>query len=822
MRIFSQKKILWLTPLIVLALAIAAPIPARFLERSTEPSTRILDRNGRELYEIRHPVRGSQQWVALTDIPESCVSGILAIEDRGFYSHAGLSLNGIARALWQNLSSGHVVSGGSTITQQVARLTLGSPSISLRASRSRTLGTKMLEALLALKLEQSLTKDEILERYLNTASFGHQATGIEAAADTYFGKTPRELSVAECALLTGLPQSPSALDPFAHFSDAKERQNRVLTAMEETNALSRAEAEEARAEPLTLTEDRFSIRAPHFVMWLMGERPGDLHSPSVRTTLDLDLQTKVERIVERKLSDLADQNVTSAAVVVLDAHTGDVLSLVGSADYFDQEHDGAVNVALASRQPGSALKPFTYALALSQGDTGTVGRDRRATAATTVADVQAQFFTQEGNPYTPRNYDYLEHGLIRYREALANSYNIAAVKVAERVGVGRLLGFLRSAGLSTLTETPEHYGLALTLGDGEVKLLELTQAYGIFPRGGETLPIRTLSSDPIRRGTDILDPKVAWLISDILSDPTARLAEFGESGPLSFDFPVAAKTGTTRNSRDNWTIGFTPDVLVGVWVGNADNTPMRDTSGVTGAGPIFHDVMLTAVKNLPPKDFSRPNGLTEATICALSGKLPTEFCPHTIDEWFIAGTEPKESDDLYRPFLIDTRNGLLANNNCVQTFVQQKAFAVFPKEVEKWARENGWPTPPTRLSPLCEERGDRSSVPSASSASSLHQSSADASDDAGQAVSSWIEITRPQNGDSFALDPMIPDAAETIIFEAHASSDIETIDWYVDGKKVGTDKAPDFRFTWKPHVGTFSVKAQAGTTFEQRTFEVVK
>lgn len=786
---FRIGQIILLTALVLLTGILLLPLPQRFLDRR-QSSVRILDRNGEELYELRKTTHGSQQWIALRDVPQSCISALLSIEDRGFYTHAGVSLKGTLRALWQNLTSGHVVSGGSTITQQLARMTLG--------TQERTFTSKALEALLALKLEQSLTKDEILERYLNTAYFGHRAYGLAAASQTFFGTSVRELSTAQCALLAGLPQSPSSLDPFVNSEAAKARQERVLSAMRETDILSEKEWKRITEEPLTLTEDRTSIKAPHFVMWLLTDRTDDLNAPTVHTTLDLSLQTDVERIVERKLKDLADKNVTSAAVVVLDAKTGDVLSMIGSADYFDEAHDGAVNSTLALRQPGSALKPFTYALALSQGDT----------AATTVADTTVQFLTQEGTPYIPRNYDYLEHGLVRYRESLANSYNIAAVRVAERVGIPTLLSFLKSAGLTTLTETPEHYGLALTLGDAEVKLLELAQAYGIFPRGGETLPVRTLLSDPEQKGTDILDPKVAWLITDILSDDTARLAEFGESGPLSFDFPVAAKTGTTRNSRDNWTIGFTPDRIVGVWVGNADNSPMKDTSGVTGAGPIFHDVMLAATRNLPLSDFAQPQGLKKVTICRLSGKLPTELCPHTIEEWFIAGTEPKEQDDLYRLFEIDRRNGLLANKFCDQSFIEQKGLAVFPKEVEQWAREQGWPVPPTIPSPLCDQRV--SSVSSASSASSV------------SSTVSWIEITQPQPGESYLLDPLIPDAQELIIFEAHAASDIRTVDWFVDGKKVGWANAPDFRIKWKPQTGSFIVEVRTGSLSEQKRIEVVQ
>lgn len=775
-----KRSLFWLIPLSLLVLGIILPLPQRFL-LPPQSSARIVDRSGALLYEVQRATRGSRQWLALSAIPDACQEAILAIEDRTFYMHSGISLKGTARALLQNLSSGERVSGGSTITQQLARITLG--------SRARTVPNKILEALLAIKMEQSLSKEDILERYLNSAYFGHRAYGLSAAARTYFDRSAGELSPAQCALLAGLPQSPSSLDPFLHLQSARERQGRVLEAMEAQGALTQAEKEQLLAEPVTLAADRTAMRAPHFVLWLLSERPQDILPPVTTTTLDLALQQTVERIVERHLTKLKDKNVTSAAVVVLDARTGDVLTMIGSADYFDEEHDGAVNVALAPRQPGSALKPFTYALALARGDT----------AATTVADTAVQFLTKEGTPYTPRNYDFLEHGLVRYREALANSYNIAAVRVAERVGVDSLLSFLRSVGLTTLTDTPEHYGLALTLGDAEIRLLELVQAYGIFARAGRTLPIRTLKNDPMGNGVDILDPRVAWLITDILSDDTARLAEFGESGPLSFDFPVAAKTGTTRNSRDNWTIGFTPERIVGVWVGNADNTPMKDTSGVTGAGPIFHDVLVAASTNNESAKFTQPQGLRKISVCSLSGKLPTGLCPHTVDEWFIEGTEPKIKDDIFQSFLIDTRNGLLANKECDQTFTQEKGFAVFPKDVEKWAREQGWPTAPTRFSPLCG--GATGATRSLGS--------------------SWIEITRPQAGESFLFDPLIPDSQEKIVLEAHASTDRTAADWLIDDRMIGTALSPDFRLTWRPAPGKHVITIRSGDASAHVAIEVL-
>jgi len=809
-----RKTLLWLLPLLIIAGILIIPWPASLILTTPAHSIAITDRNGALLYEQRKLDSGSRNPIALKEIPEPFIDALLAVEDRTFYTHPGVSARGIARALWQNLVTGSIVSGGSTITQQLVRS---------GSTGKRTVISKIREAFLALKLEQMLTKNEILERYINTVAFGHEAYGIQSAAQTFFDKDPRELSLAECAFLAGLPQSPVSFDPFQHMDRAKARQRLVLTALQDTGALSEKEQTDAFAEPLTLARDSTAIRAPHFVMWLQDQHPEirDATEP-IRTTIDLTLQTETEQIIARQLQKLQDKNVTSAAVVVLDAHTGEILTMIGSADFYNREDDGQVNVAVTARQPGSALKPFTYALALASGDT----------AATTVADTEVQFFTQEGNPYTPRNYDYDTHGLVRYREALANSYNIAAVKVVEKVGVPKLLNFLKSAGIATLNQTPEFYGLALTLGDGEVRLLELAKAYGIFARGGTTLETRSLMNEKPVPGVKILDPKVAWIIADILSDPQARLPQFGDSGPLNFNRTVAAKTGTTRNSRDNWTMGFTPDVIVGVWVGNADNSPMKDTSGVTGAGPIFHDVMVAATRHQIPAAFAQPPGMIRKQICILSGKLPTPICGGTMQEWFIAGTEPKEQDDIFRTVKIDTRNGFLSNNNCIQSFVLEKAYATFPKDADQWAKEHGYSPPPTLVSPLCGNNSTSSATGNMPPAIRYPLSATSDPDHAGSPSTplrtgiprsdKYLEIISPRNGDSFLLDPLVPAANQKIILEAHASPGIESIRWSVNGKDLGEGNGPTFRQTWNPAPGTYTFVATSGNLQSTVKIEIRK
>ncbi|MDD4319504.1 MAG: penicillin-binding protein 1C [Candidatus Peribacteraceae bacterium] len=766
-------------PVLLVLAAAFWPLPARVRAPTGQTSLRLLDREGRLLYTVRPPEGSGVHALPLRDIPRTLTDALIATEDRGFRDHRGVSIRGVVRAALQNLAAGRIVSGASTITQQLVRMRL--------PPGKRNVPRKLREMLYAWKLERVLSKEDILEAYLNEAYFGHRAYGVRNASLTFFGRNPQELSTGESAFLVGLLQAPGSYDPFRDPAPGTERRRRVLDAMLATGVITEEAHAQAAQEPLTLSRGRVSIEAPHFVFWLLEQREADLEGlTEVRTTIDLSLQREAERIVGRQLEALQDRNVTSAAVVVLDAHDGDVLAMVGSADYFDDAHDGAVNVAVAPRQPGSALKPFTYALALERGDT----------PATVVADVETQFLTEEGTPYVPRNYDYEYHGLVRYREALANSYNMAAVRVLERVGVSTLLSFLKDAGLSTLRRTPEHYGLALTLGDAETTLLELSRAYALFPRGGTTLPLRTLLDDPREQGRRLLSEQTAWLIGDILSDNDARLEEFGGDSPLAFRRPVAAKTGTTRNSRDNWTVGFTPDRIVGVWVGNADNAPMRGTSGVTGAGPIFHDVMEAAVRDLPPDGFPQPSGIVQAEICRLSGKLPTPACTARTVESFRAGTVPTEEDDIFTAVPVDARNGLLASDTCDPSHVQMRTFAVFPPDVRAWARETGWPEPPREPSPLC----------------GTHAPTGDAR----------LAIRSPLAGDTFEIDPLIPLASQKIPLRAEAGSAVRTVRWYVDGKHVGDGNAPDFAAGWTPSPGTWTVEAKAGEVSEHIVINVTK
>jgi membrane peptidoglycan carboxypeptidase len=461
----------------------------------------------------------------------------------------------------------------------------------------------------------------------------------------------------------------------------------------------------------------------------------------VQTSLDLNMQNTARRIARRRLAELAEQRdgepprvVRNAAVVTLDPVTGEVLAMLGSPNYFDPRIDGAVNATTATRQPGSSIKPITYAAAFDP-DMATEYGYEPLTPASMMVDVRTAFVTKEGRPYVPENYDRTWRGPVLLRQSLAGSYNLIAVKVLDHVGFEAMVKLARSMGITTFDN--KEFGLALTLGGGEVRLLELTAAYGALANGGTKVEPVTItritthsgqvlyeSPKSINPGPQVMDARTAHLITDILSDNYARRSTFGAGSPLQLSRPAAAKTGTTQDWRDNWTVGYTPDLVVGVWVGNADNEPMHQVSGVTGAAPIWHDVMAELLKARPVRDFSAPEGLVEKTVCAENGLLPVSRfrhrvspssnradvltitqsptgCPHTLDELFIAGTEPNRSDDWHQAIALDRRNGLRAGPGCPLDVVIFQTFTRYPAEAQKWARKQGVPQPPGIYSPLC-------------------------------------------------------------------------------------------------------------------------
>jgi penicillin-binding protein 1C len=592
------------------------PIPAPLL-RPPVQSIALVDRNGIPLRETRVEERFSRE-LTPSQIPPHVVAAILAAEDKRFFTHHGIDWLATGRAFVSGVWHGHFGSGASTITQQLVKIA---------EHRPRTLRTKIIEAITALRLEQSWSKDRILVAYLNRIDFGNLNIGLATAADYYFGKPVSDLSEAEAAFLAGLPKNPRKLNPHVAMAAARARQETVLHRMRESGALDASRYEIAMSESLRLRPPRRLFRAPHFVD-LVLQQPALLPQPTLKTTLDLQLNDQVTALVRDRLAQLREQNVRNAAAVVIDNATGEVLALVGSENYF-APGAGQVNGAWAKRSAGSTLKPFTYLLAFEHGET----------PASVVADVRTSFPTADGF-YRPENYNRRCYGPVRYRTALSSSLNISAVKVLLAAGgPAALHQRLRLCGLTTLDRPPEIYGLGLTLGNCEARLLEIANAYAALARLGEFRPWRVLADTPTS-SRHVARPEFVWQIADILSDNSARTLSFGMNSALRFPYPVACKTGTSTDFRDNWTIGFTPEFTVGVWVGNFDGSPMREVSGVTGAGPIFHAIFDHLHATRGTSWYRTPPEIVERSVHPLTGKLVAGNSPRAVREKFVVGHFP--------------------------------------------------------------------------------------------------------------------------------------------------------------------------------------
>ena len=638
------------------------PSPTDLSTKAQNVTTRILDRNGNLLYRIYEDENR-------TLVPLSAVSGYLkdatvAIEDQNFYKHIGFSPGGIARAFVKNIT-GERVQGGSTITQQLVKNRL--------LSNEKTYRRKIRELLLSLIVERIYSKQQILEMYLNTVAYGGSTYGIEEASWRYFAKSAKELSLAEASLLAGLPQAPSIYTPFgANPETAYTRQAEVLRRMVEDGYISQLQADEAKAEKLVFNQDRIEMAAPHFVMYvrkLLAERYGEdmlaKGGLEVRTTLDLPLYEQAQEIVSSEVAKLKSFTISNGAALVTNPKTGEILSMVGGADYYDFVHDGQVNVTMRPRQPGSSIKPLVYAVAFEKGKT----------AASTVDDAPIVYQIPGSKPYAPKNYDGKFHGKVTLRQSLASSYNIPAVKTIAEVGVSSVIDKAESLGISTWQDR-SRFGLSLALGAGEVLMTELSELYSSFANLGYPVPLNPLlevknyKGDILYRNDCALDrdncydslslsPKAAYIITDILSDNKARASAFGTMSVLQIPGQqVAVKTGTTNSMKDNWTIGYTTDRLVATWVGNNDNTPMSYVaSGITGASPIWNKIMLLLLDEEQPHRFVQPEDMVRLKICATTGTLPCLACPLIVEELFVKGSEPKQacSNEMFKPKTEETQ-----------------------------------------------------------------------------------------------------------------------------------------------------------------------
>ncbi|MEX0649578.1 MAG: transglycosylase domain-containing protein [Candidatus Andersenbacteria bacterium] len=627
------------------------PDPQQIQETGIGESTKIYDSTGTHLlYEIGEARR---TYTSIGEISPLITQATLAAEDDQFYAHHGLDFGGILRGVILKPLSGRRVQGGSTITQQLIKNSILTPE--------RTIRRKAKEAVLALELEQRFGKDEILEMYLNAIPYGSRAYGVEAAAQIFFGTSAKNVSLAQATILAALPQAPSYYSPYgSHFEDLKFRQEHILNRMADLNMVSKEEAEAAKSETLTFSPPHENIEAPHFVFYVKelleeeyGERVVEQGGLRVITTLDARLQSVAEDTLKNAQERLVSQGASNSSLVAIHPVTGNILAMVGSIDYFNEDIDGNVNVSIRHRSPGSSIKPFIYAAAFEKG----------FAPETILVDAETDF----GQGYIPKNYDLAEHGPVTMRSALANSYNIPAVKALYLVGVRTATDLAQRMGMTSLSD-PDRYGLSLVLGGGEVRLVDITSAYGVFAAEGTRYPARAVlkvedakevlfdATAEQPQGTQVLDPQVARLTTDVLSDNNARAAVFGTRSFLQLGSrPVGAKTGTTQDSRDGWTIGFTPSLAAGVWVGNNDNSPMgKGAAGSNTAAFLWNTFMKGALDGTPIEQFTKPaplpdtaHGILRGQIREVKGKWVSETNTLYTNECPVAQGQPRTLKELH-------------------------------------------------------------------------------------------------------------------------------------------------------------------------------
>lgn len=659
-------------------------------------STKIFDRNGLLLYDVFADQQRTP--TTLDQVPEYLKQATIAIEDKNFYQHQGFDPKGWLRAIFNIVFRGRL-QGGSTLTQQLVKNVLLTPK--------RTIGRKIKEFALAIQIEKKYSKDEILQMYLNEAPYGGTAWGVEVAAETYFGKKVDELNLVESAILAGLPQKPSYYSPFGENPKAYiNRTKDVLRRMKEDDYISKEEEKEAvdELEKVEFSANTGKFKAAHFVMYVKkileekyGERLVEQGGLRIHTTLDWEIQEKAQEIVAKEIEKVEKIHITNGAALVMDTETGEILAMVGSKDYFDPDYDGQVNVCLSLRQPGSAIKPINYVTAFKKG----------YTPATLIVDVVTHFPGGDKPDYVPRNYDNKPHGPVQLRYALGSSLNIPSVKLLALAGVKDMLQTAYDMGLTTLEPTRENvnrFGLSVTLGGGEVKLIDLVSAYSAFANGGRKVaPVAVLKVEDNKgkvleehksiKGKRVLSQEESFLINNILSSNEARLITFGANSLLNISGRrVAVKTGTTDDMRDNWAIGWDPKYIAGVWVGNNDNSPMsRVASGISGASPIWRQIILEVLRKTPIREFPLPSNIVIADVDKISG-----FAAHdgylSRKEYFIKGTEPTGKDPVHTKLKVckSDSNKLAPDTLVAKGDYEEKEFIVLEEDDPISSDKNRW------------------------------------------------------------------------------------------------------------------------------------
>jgi penicillin-binding protein 1C len=751
-RSYRTRTILIILCLLLICRSLPYLVPIRASElQQDEQALEFTDRHGLPLGTLLTRDRDHTAVVPLELVSPHFIQAILAAEDGRFYQHGPLDLRAIARSLVQAIKAKKIVSGASTITMQLARMLQPTP---------RTLPAKAREIWLSWRLTAGMSKDEILEAYINRLPMGGNIYGVEAASRIYFGIPAAELNLAQGSLLAAIPNNPNRLNPYEGWQYLKRRQRYVLDRLIQDGYITPLQARRAYQEEIALQpRQQGIIAAPHFLFWVASQLPEGQSSP-IQTTLDRPLQQFVEAQVREVVRHLAHHNVTQAAALAINNRTGEVLAYVGSVDYFSEAQLGRNDGLQALRQPGSTLKPFLYQLALEK---------QVLRPNSVLADVPTHYSIPGAKIYSPSDYSETFAGPVRVRIALANSLNVPAVRVLEKVGVPAFLDRLHQLGFAHLNYPAEYYGLGLTLGSGEVSLWELARAYRILALQGRVSPlITTLPQSPSQHPQSSSQNPETWsLIANILSDRHARAKAFGVDSILNLPFPAAVKTGTSSNFRDTWTVGFTTDYTVAAWVGNFNGEPMRQVSGVMGAAHLWSRIMLRLHEENSPEPFPPPQGMVLLPVCALSGLKPTPACPLVVQEYFY----PEDLRDY------DTHPDTFYQLISSPTEGKPPQYRLnLPPEYNQWlARQL-----PSSTLPLT------------------------------------LRILSPRDGDYFLLEPGDSEG-QRLLFQVGGVSN-QPVEWRLNGETLAVDSSPSF--FWQLRTGQWTLEVRVGEMTDRVRFQV--
>ncbi|MFA5167261.1 MAG: penicillin-binding protein 1C [Candidatus Omnitrophota bacterium] len=723
-----------------------APFPSLAIKEIGYSQT-VLDKDGN----ILRVFLGSKgRWllpVELSEINPNLVNATIAIEDKRFWNHHGVDPLAVLRSAWLNITHRKILTGASTLSMQVIRLL---------EDRPRTFPNKVIEAVHALWLETVCSKKDILKLYFELAPYGGNIHGVKAAAWRYFKKHPKDLTLEECALLAGIPQSPSRLRPDRHPERAKKRRNMVLNSMLVNKYIAQKQFDVSNSESVEARHYSFPFAAPHFGVWVHKKYPAE---SILKTSLNPLLQDMAEKMLKDRLSELSAYGVQNGAVVILENKTGKIRALVGSNDFFDKDHSGQVNGALSKRSPGSCLKPFTYAIGFDLG---------LYTPRMILADVPVQY-----QGYAPLDYSKKYRGPVTVRESLADSLNVPAVEVLQRVGYQKLYAFLKQSGNTTLTKQPEQYGLSLTLGTAEVRLLELVNAYAVLARLGAVQSYTGLESTPLGKQDRLMSEGSAYLVADILED-SERLASSGFVGNRQNLPRVAWKTGTSYGNHDAWTVAYNPEYTIGVWLGNFSGKPSKSLVGIEAAAPVALRLFERIYAGKPSPWFEKPAAIGIRRVCLLSGEPVSGICPHSAEDLFIIGRTMDRQCSVHKKFMIDNDTGLAVDEVAKGHSVSEKVCEVWPQAIHTWLEQHdsNYISPPIMENGIDMARDWEGANP---------------------------KILSPVNQCEYYLDQSRK-TEQRLILRADGSYDARKLFWFINGQYVNEGRAGE-GFFWPMREG---------------------